>query len=326
MTNSLLTAAPCPVTLIRRGDAPHSDRAVRAGELTIVARGVYAATTQWRSLAPWQRYVARVHATALLYPGAIFCGESAAALRGHPVFLEPREVHIVARPGAVTARAVAGVRFHTRERMPEHTELAGMAVVTGPELAVDIARVRHNAIGLAVAGAVLSSDPTISRDILAAVNEGRSSSRGRRHARWVIDRASAVPESTLEHVSLAVIEWLGFPEPELQQWVRGADGDGDRLDFLWPTWAIAGEADGGIKYSGELGDARDALHQRNVRDARLLSRGIRATAHWEWADVALSAQLKAKLLAVGLPLVRPEDTRQLRTLTAALGYRAPNYR
>lgn len=284
-------------------------------------RGVYVVTAQWRQLAPWDRYLTRVHAAAMLLPGAVFCGESAAALRGLPVFREPREVHIVAAPAQVTARAVAGVRFHTADQMPEWSELGGYAVVTAAEATIDVARSRHNAIGLAVAGAAMRVDPGLTREQLAALNEQRHSTRGRRHARWVIERATGIPESPLEHVSLAAIEWLGFPTPELQQWVRGPEGEGDdRLDFVWWLWAVAGEADGAVKVSGKLGDAREALRRRSVRDARLLRRGIRATAHWEWVDAAYPLQLKSKLLSAGLPQLAPENSTQLRTLATALGY------
>lgn len=220
--------APCPIPLMRRGDGPHSDRAVRTGELMTVMRGVYVASAQWRTLAPWKRYLVRVHAAGLVYPGAVFCGESAAALLGHPVFREPREVHIVATADSVTSRAVAGIRFHTAERMPETMAIGGFVVVTDAELAVDIARSRHNAIGLAVVGSVMRADPDVTRGVLAAINEKRPTKRGRRHARWAIERGTPVPESTLDNVSLAVIEWLGFPPPELQHWVRGPARDRGR--------------------------------------------------------------------------------------------------
>lgn len=322
MTTTIRDAVPCPIPLLRRGDAPSTSRVIRTGELTAVMRGVYVVTAQWRTLAPWERYLVRVYAAAITYPGAVFCGESAAALHGAPVFLEPTHVHIVASPAIATSRPVAGVRFHTAVSMPATTMLGGFAVVTAAETAIDIARARHNAIGLAVAGAVMRADPTVTRDVLTAINEGRPTKRGRRRARWVIERATPVPESPLENVSLAAIEWLGFPAPELQQWVRGRTGeDDDRVDFLWPDWRIAGEADGALKYSGELGDAREALRERGARDARLFDRGIRATSHWDWADAATSAQLKAKLLAAGLPLIDVEDTAQLRSLAFALGAR-----
>ena len=74
--------APSPVALLTRGDAPHSDRAVRTGQLVTVMRGVYADGAAWRMLKPWEKYLARVHAAALKYPDAAFCYESGAALHG----------------------------------------------------------------------------------------------------------------------------------------------------------------------------------------------------------------------------------------------------
>ena len=65
----------------------------------------------------------------------------------------------------------------------------------------------------------------------------------------------------------------------------------------WPQWGVAGEADGEVKYSGAFGDAREALHDRNVRDARLARRGVRATAHWALRDLVAFSQLRAILTA-----------------------------
>lgn len=309
---------PSPLPLLTRGDSPHSDRAVRSGQLVTVMRGVYADASLWRRLAPWERYLARVHAAGLVYPDAVFCLESAAALRGLTVFLEPSHVHIVLPHGA-TSRAIGGVRVHTSQRMPAVEHLGGLLVATPAEIAVDVARDRHNAVGLAVAGAVLRSEPSLTAEALAELSSSRPSSRGRRHARWVFDRATAIPESPLEYISLAVIEWLGFEAPELQTWIRGGTGeDDDRLDFWWPTWRIAGEADGDIKYSGELGDARDALRARSDRDARLIDRGVTATAHWGWRECTAIRPLRAVLLAGGLPIERPENAVQLHSLRRAL--------
>jgi len=309
---------PSPVALLARGDAPHSDRAVRGGELVTVMRGVYADGAAWRALKPWERYLARVHAAALKYPDAAFCGESGAALRGLTVFLEPADVHIVLPPGA-TSRAMSGVRVHTAERMPTAEEVGGLIVATAAEIAIDIARARHNAIGLAVAGSALRADPQLTAEQLIELNASRLSARGRRHAQWVLDRVTTTPESPLEYVSLAVIEWLGFPQPELQKWIFGAAGeDADRLDCWWEPWRVGGEADGDIKYSGEMGDARTALRERSVRDARLLDRGVAATAHWGWREASATKPLRAALLAAGLPLERPDDTAQLRSLQRIL--------
>lgn len=310
--------APSPVALLTRGDAPHSDRAVRTGQLITVMRGIYADAAEWRALKPWERYLARVHAAALKYPDLAFCYESGAALRGLTVFLEPADVHVVLPPGA-TSRVVSGVRVHTAQGMPAVQEIGGLVVATAAEIVVDIARARHNAIGFAVAGSAMRADPQLTVEQLIELNASRPSTRGRRHAEWVLDRATSTPESPLEYVSVAAIEWLGFPAPELQKWIFGAPGEeSDRLDCWWEPWRIAGEADGEIKYSGELGDARTALRERSVRDARLLDHGVAATAHWGWREAITTKPLRAALLAAGLPVERPADTAQLRSLQRAL--------
>lgn len=319
-TAALTDVAPSPVPLLTRDTVSRPDRAQRRGELVRVMRGVYAPATMWHALAPWDRYLARVHAASSVYPEALFLLESAAALRRLPVFGEPPQVHI-ALPDPASARAFSGVCIHTRERMPAFDVVGGLCVATSPEVAVEFARLRHPAISLAVAGAALRTDPSLGPESLASLNTALPSQRGRRAALWVFDRATAVPESPLENVSLAVIEWLGFDPPELQRWFRGQHpGEDDRVDFWWPHARVAGEADGELKYSGESGDARAALRARGARDARLMRRGVSATAHWAWPDAVAFRQLRSILIAAGIHPTRPEQTAHLHTLAAAVRF------
>lgn len=320
--NVVSDAAHCPVGLIRAVDTVHADRAVRRGRWVRIVRGVYADADDYRSLPPWDRYPTRVHAVGLAWPGSVFVRESAAALRGLPVFGEPPMVHVVV-PAPQKSRTKRGIHVHSATRSPAIEQLGALRVCGAAETIVDMARERHPAVALAIACAALRDGHLRSIDDAVRVHDRALSTRGRRRAEWVFDRASATPESTLEAVSLAVIEWLGFPRPELQKWIFGPDGaDGDRLDFWWDRWRIGGEADGGVKYSGALGSARAALRARNARDARLGERGVSATAHWTWADVSAPRQLRALLRAAGLPLTGPEHTELLRTLAAALRGRA----
>ncbi len=309
--------APCPVPLIRRSESSHLDRAVRTGALARVSRGAYAPAASWAGLAPWDRYLTRVHAAATMYPEAIFLRESGAALRGLTVLGEPPYVHAVMR-GAERTRRVGDVVFHAAERMPRHERIGGLLVATGAEIAADAARLRHPAVGLAVANSALRAEPELTVRQIRDLSESHPSSRGRRRARWVLDRATATPESPLESVSLAVMEWLGFPGPELQVWVRESDGTGDRVDFAWPQWRMVGEADGDVKYSGAMGDAREALRARGIRDARLMRRGWATIRHWGWSDLVAPELLRTILLSAGLPVVALPDTSPLRSLAAAL--------
>ncbi|EPD83968.1 hypothetical protein HMPREF1529_02005 [Microbacterium sp. oral taxon 186 str. F0373] len=310
----------CPVPLISRAAEPHIDRAVRSGHLVRVMRGVYAPEALWRELKPWDRYLTRVHAAARCYPDAVFVRESAAALRGLPVFGEPPHVHAVAL-GSSATHAVGAIRLHAAERPPQFENLDGMLVATGLEIAVDAARLRHPAVARAVADAALRADPRLTTGHMRALSETHPSSRGRRRARDVFDRASAVPESPLESVSATVIEALGFPLPEMQLWVRGPEpGEDDRVDFAWSREGrlIGGEADGDIKYSGTLGDARAALRERHARDARLMRRGVHTVHHWAWADVAEPSRLRAILLSAGVQILRQPNLPLLGSLGGAL--------
>ncbi|WP_455132188.1 hypothetical protein [Microbacterium aurum] len=209
--------------------------------------------------------------------------------------------------------------MHGAQRLPEHGRIGGLLVATVAEIAADAASLQHPAVGLAVVGAALREDAELWPDGIRSLLDARPSSRGWRRAQWVLERASDVPESALENVSLATIEWLGFPEPELQVWVRGEyPGDDDRMDFGWRQWRIGAEADGEIKYSGEFGDARTALRERGIRDARLMRRGVSTVRHWGWREVSAWELLRTILLSAGLPQLRPLEMAPLRTLARAL--------
>ncbi|MFT4135784.1 hypothetical protein [Microbacterium sp.] len=310
---------PCPIMLVSRAQDAHAARAATRGEYVRVIRGVYAPRARWIELRPWERYLARVHAVALRDPDAVFCLASAAALRGLPVFLEPAEVHVLSRASS-TSRAVSGVRTHVTAERRTIDEIDGMLVCGVADIVVDIARHRHNAIGLAVASAALRADADLSIAELRALNEDRCSARWRRHARWPLARATPVPESTLESVSLATIEWLGIEPPELQKWFRGPTHN-DRSDFWWKATRTAGEADGDLKYDGTYGDATEALRERRARDARLHAQGAAATVHWSWSEAIGGDALQAVLAAGGVHPAFPRDVRQLHSLRAALAPR-----
>ena len=308
--------APSPIMLVSRAQDPHAARAATRGEFVRVCSGVYAPRVAWEALKPWERYLARVHAVSMRNPDAVFCLDAAAAFRSLPVFGEPEEVHVIA-PAHATARATSGVRTHLTAESRGIDEIDGILISGVADTVVDLARNRHNAIGLAVANAALRANPDLTPTSLRVVNEGRASSRWRRHARWPLERATPVPESPLESVSLAVIEWLGMPAPELQRWFRGPNRD-DRADFWWEATRTAGEADGDLKYDGEHGDATMALRERRQRDGRLRALGVAATVHWAWSDVIDGAALQTALAAGGVRPLYPQDTRQLHSLRAAL--------
>lgn len=134
---------PSPAPLLLRADDANAARSVRRGRLVRVARGVYSFADAWSALAPWERYLTRVHAVALSHPDAIFVHESGCALRGLPVFGEPHDVHIL-QPSPATSRRLKGIRVHTSTRMPRHELMGGIRVATPDELAAETAPARRN--------------------------------------------------------------------------------------------------------------------------------------------------------------------------------------
>lgn len=321
---TVLDATPmptgAPVPLLRTDDLPHPERLLRRGEIVKVRRGVYADAGAWHALSPWNRYTARVHAHALVRPGDVFSHESAAALLGMPVFGDPHTVHVLDLQRSA-ARAYSGARFHVTEDHREIRSIGGIMVTAPAETAVDLARARHPAIGLAMADGALRADDTITVARLASVNEGRTSSRGRRLARWPLARACARAETAIESISRAVIEWLGFPSPQLQERFPRDGVQGDRTDFFWPHLRLVGEADGDLKYDGRYGTARDAMRTRRERDARLMRHQVRAVAHWGWDDAVRIDPLRGILTGVGLRAVHPEHTANLASLRRFLAPR-----
>lgn len=308
---------PSPIALLRAGDVPHAERSLSRGELVRVRRGVYAPGDLWRALPPWEKYLARVHAFALLAPGAIFSHESAAALWGMPVLGDPVTVHVTVPPSSA-ARETGGVRTHRATDPPQSAATSGLLVVAPGETAVTLARHRHPAYGLAVVDATLRRYPTATLAELNGDNETRDSSRGRRHARWALDRADEKRESVLESVSAAAIEWLGFPLPELQKPFPGLAGGLYRADMWWPDRRLVGEPDGESKYDGRFGDPAELLRARHERDRALRAAGAAAIAHWGWTDVALISPLRQLLTGHGLRPVHREDSGRLASLTHLL--------
>ncbi|MFT4305329.1 MAG: hypothetical protein QM604_00395 [Microbacterium sp.] len=219
-----------------------------------------------------------MHAVAALWPDAVFCLESAAALTGLPVFGDPVVVHVLS-DALDTSRLTGGIRVHTTTRLPPLLDLGGIRATGLLETTIEIARSRQEAIALSVADRALRMDGTVGVEALRETNEQRASRRGRRIARWALSRAREASESPLESVSRAAVEWPGFEAPELQAWFAPADGGRDRVDMWWPSVRAIGEADGDVKYDGSIGDPVAALRARRDRDA-LLRAHADAIAHW----------------------------------------------
>lgn len=315
MTTALESLSPLlsPLPLIRAGEhaaAMTINRAWRGGRFVRVVPGVYVDADAWRTSPPWEQYVAKVRAVAATRPDAIFSHRAAAALRGVVIGGPSQLVHIIDMTG--TSRRNGHVRIHTSRDHRDLVSLDGITATSVADTVVDIARTTPSAEGLAFADALLRTTTGLTSDGLQAVNETRSSSRNRDHARWALSRATGKPESVLESLSLAAIEWSGLAIPEVQTRFR-TEGKEDRADFFWPSVPLIGEADGLAKYSGAFRDAPEAIAAEKDRESRL-RRNIGPVVRWGWDDVSTPHRLGRLLRAAGVPVAGQPQEARLRTL------------
>ncbi len=309
-------ARPSPVPLLVATDGMPVPKARGDRTLSRVRHGVYAATDRWRALLPWERYLARVHAVALVRPGTVFCLESAAALLGMPLFGEPRDIHVLdSRPRS--SHRQGDVVLHT-SLDPRATVALGEITVTAPaETVVDLVRVLPPAFALAVADAAVSARQLgmCRLEDLVGIGDRQVNRRGRRTLEWTWQRVDDRIESVGEAVSQAVIEWLGFPAPAPQQTFH-FEGFEDRPDFFWEDCDAIGESDGYGKYDGQDAAASRSLFvKEKIREDRL-RRHVRGFARWDWADVMRAAPLRQKLLSAGIPQLFHPQPAMLATLTS----------
>jgi hypothetical protein len=305
-------AAP-PLVLVARSEEALTGVRARTGPALVRVRpGLYADRQGWFALHAWERYLLRVHAFARSHPGVVFCLESAAALLGLPVFGEPRDIHVFDRSRS-RSRRFGDVMVHTgfddREVVGD-TVSTTSAAVTG----VDLMRVLPPAFAVAVGDAVLR-DPhgPGSLGSLRDLASDQATRRGRARLEWAWPRITGVSESVGESVSRTVLEWCGFPEPELQQWFY-TDGFRDRVDFFWRRWRVIGESDGYGKYAASAdSDPLRELKKEKTREDRL-RRQVQGLARWDYGDAMRAVPLQNKVLAAGVPRLFPVQPGLLATL------------
>lgn len=304
-------APPRPLDLFRAADERIGGHQMwRDPGYIRVRPTIYALSAEWATLKPWQRYLARVHAYALVNPEAVFSHESAAALLGLPTFSEPREIHVFDPERARSVR-YGDVAVHTSLDSREFVRVGGHFATSIADTTIDLARVLPPAFGLAVVDAALATGVPIAE--LSELAAAQRSRRGHTFVAWACAHGDARSESPGESVSRAVIGWLGFPTPELQVEFRDG-GYLDRVDFLWPDAHAVGESDGYDKYLAEhLDQACERIIAEKQREGRLRRRGLTVT-RWDWQMTMRASALGDALYAAGVPLIAPPQRVMLKTL------------
>jgi hypothetical protein len=279
-------------------------------ELIRVRPGVYASAEWWSGLRPHERYRQRVAAAARVFPDAVFMSESAASIHELPTFGEPRDIHIF-DPDRRTTKRFGDVVVHATQTPRDVVRIDSWCATDLTATVVDTARHLPPAYALAVVDAALRRG--LGRAHLRDWSLRDSNRRHERMLAWVWDFADPLAESAGESVSRAVISWLGFAVPVLQQ-VFTFEGITDRSDFWWPHVRAIGESDGYGKYVALTAQAAvNRVVREKVREDRL-RRYSDGFARWDWADTHLVLPVERKLLRAGVPLVASRDNAMLATL------------
>jgi hypothetical protein len=261
------------------------------GELVRLRKGVYACADEFAQLQWWEQR--RLYIEAAVGTGRtdrILIHRSAADIWGIPTIGNSMEVQLLATNGT-HGRTRAGIRFRQVPLLEPLEVRDGYTVTSRAQTVVDIAANSSFAHAVPVIDHVLRPDRirglrALHRDELRELAQSMPSSRNRRVERAI---AFADPLAQLPGESYSrALMWLhGFPCPVLQHEVKDQYGGlVGIVDFYWPTFRLAGEFDGAVKYSrGEYlkdGTPRDVVIEEKKREDRIRATGL-SMARWDWA-------------------------------------------
>jgi hypothetical protein len=272
--------------------------AVSTGKLTRLRRGVHCRTAVWSAASREQRVVLRARALHLTKPGLVFSHGTAAALLGLPVGdASDTTLWVTGPPGCRTGREY-GVRYQSAPLTEaDLTEVDGLLCTAPTRTVVDC--LRH----LDPLHAVPIGDLALRRrQVTTAGLEGELAGRRWPRAAAATDLLSLLDgrrESPLESRSAVVLHRHGLPRPSVQ--VKVLDPQGrfvGRPDVLWLEHAVAGEADGLVKYDG----GASVVAEERSRQAKFQALGlvvIRWTEQQLYGDPPLLVQQVRPALAAG---------------------------
>jgi hypothetical protein len=272
--------------------------AASRGRLVRLRRGVHCPATVWSAAGPEQRTVLRARALHLTRPGLVFSHATAAALLGLPVGdASDVTLWVTGPPGCHTGREYGVLQQSAPLAEADLTVVDGLLCTASTRTVVDC--LRH----LDPLHAVPIADVALRRGrVTVAGLEGELTARRWPRAAAATDMLCLLDgrrESPLESRSAVVLHRYGLPRPSVQ--VRVLDEQGrfvGRPDVLWLEHAVAGEADGLIKYDG----GGPVVAEERSRQAKLQALGlvvIRWTEQQLYGDPPLLVQQVRPALAAG---------------------------
>ena len=208
----------------------------------------------------------------LTYPECAASYESSALLHGSPIYQLPS--HAIATRQWGAWRGGADGRVRIAPLPPHHVcEVEGLAATVLPRTVVDLAR------NGSMRGAVVVGDAALRRGVgrpaLMQMLREVSAWADPGGAGAIIDFLDGRAESALESLSRVIFHEHGVPPPEPQYEVNVARRT-YRVDFYWKDFNTIGEADGRVKYTGEIDPSRspeDVLWEEKLREDDLRDSG-----------------------------------------------------
>ncbi|QIM21691.1 type IV toxin-antitoxin system AbiEi family antitoxin domain-containing protein [Phycicoccus sp. HDW14] len=182
-------------------------RAVSAGELRRVRRGLYAAGAVWDAAPPWERYRLTVVGVLAAHPGWVASHHAALVLHGLPMHgIALASVDVAAEVG--TAKVRPGVHVHRLARDDRHLRSADPRALPPAVACAQVAARDGVEAGVVPMDAALHEGRCTRSDLRAALGHP-STGHGVAHARAAVDRADHHAESPGESRTRLLLEPLG---------------------------------------------------------------------------------------------------------------------
>ncbi len=301
------TGAVLPGSALRALQSGPTDRST---EWLRLRRDRYIPAEVWRSLSDAQQLRLKVQLVADAAEAPIVISDnSAATVWEIPVIGRlPGKVECVVDDGR-RGRS-PGVIRHRSQNPPAGVLHDGVRVTPPARTAVDLARRRSLACGVAALDDVLHRGLATYADVVREREAIPKGGRGRQRARLAVALADGLSESAGESLSRVRLFELGYRRPVLQR--EFFDDNGifvARTDMYWEDDAMIGEFDGKVKYrvtedAGPDEASRILWREKRREDAlRRLGPGV---ARWVWEDALHPERLHRILLSHGLrPRVDP---------------------
>jgi hypothetical protein len=202
--------------------------------------------------------------TALLVPGAVASGRTAATLWGVELAGPEDDVECTA-PASTGAGSVTGVRTNRSSLSPgDVTARRGVPVTTPLRTALDLARIRP------LDDAVVALDRFLQPGLVfvdeVRIAAGRLTGRDCRVIRAVAALADGLAQSPQETRLRLLLGRSSLPQPIAQFTVRDADRFLARVDFAWPEAKVALEYEG-VWHGESQHVGRDRRRLNRLNDA-----------------------------------------------------------